>query len=52
VHSELTGATLYTVIKAKDGATRGAAAEVFGLKCSIAQGAAATVDVDVFGYLF
>jgi hypothetical protein len=49
---ELTGATLYTVRLAKDGSKVGAAADVLGLKCSIAQGGAATATVDVFGYLY
>jgi hypothetical protein len=49
-HTELTGSTLYTVLVAKAGAKLGVAADQFGLKCSIAQGSAATVDVEVFGY--
>ena len=51
-HTELTGSTLFSILNAKAGAIRGAAADVFGLKCSVAQGGAATVTVDVFGYLF
>lgn len=51
-HTELTGATLYSVIPAMIGAKVGAAGDVFGLKCEIAQGAAATVIVDVFGYIY
>lgn len=50
-HTELSGATLYSVIPAKVGAKEGAAAAVLGLKCGTAQGAAATCTVDVFGYL-
>jgi len=50
-YTELTGNTLLTIRQAKDGAKLGAAADILGLKCSIAQGAAATIDVDVFGYL-
>lgn len=50
-HTELTGATLYTKLQAKAGAKLGAAGDVFGLKCSVAQGAPATVTVDVYGYL-
>jgi hypothetical protein len=50
-HAELTGATLYTVLYAKAGAALGAAAGVFGLKCGIAQGSAATATVDVYGRL-
>lgn len=51
-HTELTGATLYTILDAKAGAVRGAAADVFGVKVTVEQGAAATITVDVFGYLF
>jgi hypothetical protein len=51
-HTELTGNTLYTRLAPKVGAKIGAATDVFGLKCSIAQGAAATVTVDVFGWLY
>ena len=50
-HAGLTGPTLYEIIPAKVGALEGAAAEVLGIKCSVAQGAAATAVVDVFGYL-
>ena len=50
-HTGLTGPTLYEVIPAKVGALEGAAAAVLGIKCSTAQGAAATAVVDVFGYL-
>lgn len=52
LHTELTGSTLYTLIHPKVGAIRGAAADVFGLKCSIAQGSAATADVDLFGFFY
>lgn len=48
---ELTGSTLYTLRLPMDGAIRGAAGDVLGLKCSVAEGAPATVTVDVFGYL-
>lgn len=48
----LTAATLYRVLEAKDGAVRGAAAEILKIGVDVAQGAAATMDVDVFGYLF
>ena len=51
-HTELTGNTLYTVLSAKAGAKVGTAGQAFGSKCSVAQGAAATVTIDVFGYLF
>ena len=50
-HTELTGATLASQIIVLSGAKVGAAADVFGIKCSIAQGAPATMSVDVFGYL-
>lgn len=50
-HTELTGATLFSVIKAKDGAIRGTAGQTFGSKCTVAQGATATLTHDVFGYL-
>lgn len=50
-HTELTGSTLQSQIIVLSGAKIGAAASLFGLKCSILQGAAATLTVDVFGYL-
>ena len=50
--SGLTAATLYKVLEAKDGAIKGDAAEIFKIGVDVAQGAAATMDVDVFGYLF
>lgn len=51
-HTGLDGATKYVLTGAKDASVRGAAGDVFGVKCSVAQGAAATVTIDVFGYLF
>ena len=48
---ELTGDTLLTIRQTIDGSKLGVAADILGLKCSIAQGAAATIDADVFGYL-
>lgn len=48
----LTAATLYRVVEAKDGAIKGDAADVFSIGVDIAQGAAATMDVEVFGYFF
>jgi len=51
-HTELTGATLFVSLIPKAGAIRGAAADVFGVKCTVNQGAAATVTISVFGYLF
>jgi len=50
-HTELTGATLYTVLSAKAGATVGNAAEVLRLLNNILQGVAATCNVEVYGYL-
>lgn len=51
-HTELTGATLYTLITPKVGAKQGAAAAVLALKNNILQGAPATAKVDVIGYLY
>lgn len=51
-HTELTGSTLYTVLSAKVGATRGAAADTFKVLMNTLQGAAATTTMDVFGYLY
>ena len=51
-YAELDGATKVKVFKADKGSVRGAAADILGSKCTTAQGAAATVDIDVFGYLF
>lgn len=51
-YSELDGATKIKVFQADKGSVRGAATDVLGSKCTTAQGAAATVDVDIFGYLF
>ena len=48
----LTAVTLYRVLEAKDGAIKGVAADILKIGVDIAQGAAATMDVDVFGYLF
>lgn len=50
-HTGLDGSTKYVLHEAKDVSVRGAAADIFGVRCSVAQGAAATVTVDVFGYL-
>ncbi len=50
-HTGLTGGTLYEIIPAKVAAKEGAAADVFGVQCDTAQGGAATVTIDVFGYL-
>lgn len=48
-HTELTGNTLYTVVPAKNGAVVGTAAAALYFKCSIAQGVAAVMDLDVYG---
>lgn len=51
-HVELDGATKYIILGADDGAVRGVAAGVFGVKVTVEQGGVATATVDVFGYLF
>lgn len=50
-HTGLTGGTLYEIIPAKVAAKEGAAADIFGVQCDTPQGGAATVTIDVFGYL-
>lgn len=50
-HTELTGNTLYTILSAKIGAKRGAAADVFKVLMNVLQGGAATATIDVYGYL-
>lgn len=50
-HTELTGATKAKVIHPDASAVRGAAADVFKVKANTLQGEAATVSIDVFGYL-
>lgn len=50
-HTELTGPTLYTEILPKTGAAVGAAAGTLKVKVNTPQGAAATMLIDVFGYL-
>lgn len=52
IHSELTGATLFTLIPPKNGAIRGAAADVFGVRCNVVQGGAATCTIEVWGEIF
>ena len=49
--ASLTAATLYEVLIAKAGAIVGVAAEIFKIGVDVAQGAAATMDVDVFGFI-
>lgn len=51
-HTELTGNTLYTVLIPMVGAKVGVAAGTFKVLCNTLQGAAATVTIDVFGYLY
>jgi len=48
----LSAAAKYRVLEATDGAVRGAATDVLKIGVDTVQGAAATMDVDVFGYLF
>lgn len=50
-HTELTGNTLYTVLQAKAGAAVGGVNAQLKLLTNTLQGAPATVDVDVFGYI-
>lgn len=52
VWTELTGSTLYTCKLPKEGAIVGAASDVLGSKCTINQGAAATVTIEIYGILF
>lgn len=52
LHTALTGSTLYSVDIPILGSKVGSAAAVFGIKCSLAQGGAATATIDTFGYLF
>lgn len=51
-HTELDATTKYKVVSAKSGATIGIGTEKLFIKPNTAQGAAATVNVEVFGYLF
>jgi hypothetical protein len=50
-HTELTGATLYTVLNAGVGSKVGVAAANFSVIMNILEGGAATTTMDVFGYL-
>lgn len=50
-YTALTGATLFTAVAAKAGATKGVAADTLKLLANTLQGGAATISVDVFGYL-
>lgn len=49
-HTELTGTAVYTVAPAKNGATHGVSNDRLYLRVNTAQGAAATMDCDVYGY--
>ena len=51
-HTELTGATLYTSLAAKTGATIGTTGGTFKMLCNTLQGGACTATVDVFGILY
>lgn len=51
-HTELTGATLYTVLAAKTGAKLGTSTGTFKVLMNTLQGSAATTTMDVFGYVF
>ncbi len=51
LHTTLTGNTLIATDIPIAGAKVGAAADVLGLKASLAQGGAATATIDIFGYL-
>lgn len=50
-YTELTTSLRYTEVPADDGASVGAAGQRFSVKANTPQGAAATVSIDVFGYL-
>lgn len=52
IHSELTGSSLFTILNPKAGAKIGAAAGVLTLQVNTLQGVAATINCDVYGYLF
>lgn len=51
LHTALTAAGLLVLDVPKAGAVVGASTNVFGCKCSIAQGAPATATIEVVGYL-
>lgn len=51
-HTELTGATLYTLLFAKAGSTLGTSTGTFKVLMNTLQGGAATTTIDVFGYTF
>lgn len=51
-HTELTGATLYTVLIVIVGAKVGVAGDTLKVLMNTLQGGAATTTIDVYGYLF
>lgn len=51
-HTELTGATLYTILAAKAGALIGTTGQALKLKNNTLQGAPCTATIDTFGYLY
>jgi hypothetical protein len=51
-HTELTGATLYTVLVPKVGATLGTTTGTFKVLMNTLQGGAATARIDVFGFTY
>ena len=51
-HTELTGATLLTILTAKAGSTLGTSTGTFKVLMNTLQGGAATTTIDVFGYVF
>lgn len=51
-HTELTGATLLTIIQSKTGATLGTSTGLFKVLMNTLQGGAATTTIDVYGYVF
>jgi hypothetical protein len=51
-HTELTTSTVFTIMNAKTASTIGTAGQVFKIKPTIAQGAAATVSIQVWGNVY
>lgn len=51
VYDDLTGTGVYTIKEPGRASTKGASTNTFGYKGSVAEGAARTMVVDVFGYL-
>lgn len=51
VFDKLTGTTVYDISEPRVAAVKGSATNTFGYKGSVAEGAARTMTVDVFGYL-